>query len=458
MATTTTINPTSDSFLQENQADTAKGTQTVLRVGQFGSTYRRHGVFQFDVSAFTSPTDIVEANFTLTESTTFGSSTRTMKLTRLNQAYTEDEVTWNSAATGTVWTGGAGAEDNGEYTQPTYSITVGNSIGNQTVDIKELVIDAINKRSGVLRMVLAFALDDTDTSTVGSSVFWSRTGTTPPTLAITVAERKVWVSTSSRSLDNSANWDPSGIPTEDDIAIFNTGNIDGTSGALSCWRCYIGKNYKGTLGSSDTLIELPLSSEVHFSSASSGQFLDINPRAATSAHVYITDTTSSAGEFILDGKYEPTIRRTRHEIELRTEDVTTVEAHSRSASFSCDDDVTTARISGAFARLLDGAATVTITNGGRAVISRVDSDSNVNMAGNSMVRFYADEVDTIKIYSGTARFKGNEGAPIQVTGLWIYRGGLADTRTGNGTFTMSSAALMYGGRLLLDPTQNSAIA
>jgi hypothetical protein len=108
MATTTTINPDGDAYLQQDQADTAKGGETLLRVGQFGSGNRRHGVFEFDVSAYTHPSDIVEANFTLTQGNSFGSSVRTMKLTRLNQAFTEAETTWNSASTGTVWSWGRG--------------------------------------------------------------------------------------------------------------------------------------------------------------------------------------------------------------------------------------------------------------------------------------------------------------------------------------------------------------
>jgi hypothetical protein len=136
MATTTTINPTKDAYLRQDEADTAYGGGWDIRVGQFSGTYRRHGVFEFDVSSYTAPSDIVEANFTLTQQNYFGSTVRTMKLTRLNQDFTEAETTWNSAATGTVWTGGSGAQGNGEYTEPVYSILVGDDSGNQTVDIK----------------------------------------------------------------------------------------------------------------------------------------------------------------------------------------------------------------------------------------------------------------------------------------------------------------------------------
>ena len=154
MATTTTIYATDDTNLRENAPTTNYGGNTLIRVGQYGSSQRRHAVFKFDVSGFTEPSDIIKADFTVTTSSTSGSSTRTMKYARLNQEFVESEATWNISATGISWSGGAGAEGNGEFTQPTYDITVGDVTGAQTVDIKDLVIDAINRRDDVLWLVM----------------------------------------------------------------------------------------------------------------------------------------------------------------------------------------------------------------------------------------------------------------------------------------------------------------
>ena len=457
MATTTTINPTKDAYLRQDFADTAYGGGWDIRVGQFSGTYRRHGVFEFDVSSYTAPSDIVEANFTLTQQNSYGSTVRTMKLTRLNQDFTEAETTWNSAATGTVWTGGSGAQGNGEYTQPVYDILVGDDSGNQTVDIKELVIDAINKRAGVLRMVLAFDPADTSTAAAGNAVFYSRTGGSPPTLAIKVAERKVWVGGFDNSFNTARNWSPSGEPTDDDYALFNAGNDSITLGDLNCYKMFIGKNFTGQIGTSGLLSTIE-AREIHCYSNTAELYLGINAAIATICELYVADTSPTAGQFVASGKYEATIRRTRHRIDLRTADTTRVDAHSSSASFSCDDDVTTVRLSGANAVLDDGGTAITVTNGGRVELSNINlGDALINIASNASARIYADELDEITIYSGIAKFKGNVGAPIQVGAMFIY-GGMVDARTDSGTFTMASAVRVYGGRLLVDPATNIAIA
>jgi hypothetical protein len=461
MATTTTINPSGDAYLRQDQADTAYGTNWSLRVGQFSGTNRRHAVFEFDVSAFTAPSDIVEANFTLTQNTSYDTNVRTMKLTRLNQTFTSAETTWNSASTGTVWTGGAGAQGNGEYTEPVYSVLVGNNSGNQTVDIKELVIDAINKRAGVLRMVLAFDPADTDTSSLGSVAFYSsNSGTTPPTLAIKVAERKVWTNKEEDdNLSTGSNWLPSGIPTSDDYALFNSGNDTITLGSLSCNKLYIGKNFTGRMGSPLPLVSPPtITTELHCSSNSAELYLEINDSVSTICKLYVADTSPTAGQFQAGGKYEATIRRTRHRIDLRTGNTTRIDAHSSSASFSCDDDVDTVRLSGANAVLDDGGTAITVTNGGRVELSNTNlDDAVIKIASNASARIYADELEEITIYSGIAKFKGNTGAPIKVRVVYIY-GGMVDARTGSGTFATTSATRVYGGRFLLDPATNAAIA
>ena len=106
----------------------------------------------------------------------------------------------------------------------------------------------------------------------------------------------------------------------------------------------------------------------------------------------------------------------------------------------------------------DGGTAITVTNGGRVELSNVNlDDAVIKIASNASARIYADELDEITIYSGIAKFKGNVGAPIQVGAMFIY-GGMVDARTDSGTFATTSATRVYGGRLLLDPATNAAIA
>ena len=460
MATTTTIYATDDTNLRENAPTTNYGGNTLIRVGQYGSSQRRHAVFKFDVSGFTEPSDIIKADFTVTTSSTSGSSTRTMKYARLNQEFVESEATWNISATGISWSGGAGAEGNGEFTQPTYDITVGDVTGAQTVDIKDLVIDAINRRDDVLWLVMCFAPSDSGTGT-GSSVIHSSEAVTAserPKIAVTVAERITW--TGERldgDLDEAANWDV-GVPTADDYALFNSGSEDVITGKLTCNKAYIGKNYRGSIGVVTELILFD-TNELHCNSPYSGVHVWLNYSPATVAEVWISDTSRTLGSYQLNGKYTVNVKRTRHDISLLTTTVTLVDAHTRRATFTCSDEVATVRMSGASATLDDGAGSLTLTNGGYATVSMVDnSGTEITVASNASVRCHAEEVDETIMYSGAIRFMGNEGAPIALVGLTVYPDGLADTRTGAATFTMGSAAVMYGGRLLLDGSMAVAIA
>jgi len=227
---------------------------------------------------------------------------------------------------------------------------------------------------------------------------------------------------------------------------------------LTCNTCYIGKNYKGSIGTTSAMVDFDVN-YIHFNSAYAGCHVNLNDSILTVAEVWISDTSRTVGSWRLTGKYNATLKRTRHNISLLTATTSRVDAHSSRASFTCSDDVTTVRISGAFATLEDGAGTLTITNRGSAEVSRVDyDDTNIIIASNASVRCLAEELGTITMYSGISRFMGNEGAPIVVARLEVYTSAVADTRTGAATFTLSSGALLYGGRILFDGSMDTAIA
>ena len=455
MSTTTIVYAASDSYLRSDQPTTNNGTSTLLRMGYYSGGNLRHGVMQFDVSAFTDPNAIVAANLTLIQQNSFGSSVREMKVARLDQSFVEDECTWNIAETGTDWTGGAGADGNAADTQPTYTIDVGDSSGNQTIDIKDLVIDAINRRAGTLRLV--FYIDDSGTA-IGNAVFYSRSaGSNNPTLGVIVADRIAWTGSADDDLDTDGNWEGGTAPTADDIALFNTGSVDAQRGSLQCRRIYVGRNYTGNIGLSTSEITFE-AEEVRFNSYTSEIYLVINEAISTIAQVYISDTGRTEGTFTLDGKYDATITRTRHDISLDSADSTRIDAHSSTARFTLSDDVTVVRISKAYATLNDGAGSVTVSNRGFATVKNSatnDTDITIN---NASVICLADQVDQIIMHSGVLRFRNNVGAPIIVAGLTLYASAIADTRTGAATYPMSHAATIYGGQLLMDGSQSVSIA
>ena len=111
MATTTTIYPSGDTFLREDIPATNYGTSTLLRVGQYSGTNRRHALLNFKTSSVSVPASrVVSSVLTLTEQNTFGSTTRTMKLCRNTQSATNiSTATWATYDGSTAWSDGGEA-------------------------------------------------------------------------------------------------------------------------------------------------------------------------------------------------------------------------------------------------------------------------------------------------------------------------------------------------------------
>lgn len=459
MATTTTINPDSDSDIRESNPTTNYGSSTLMRIGYYSGSLKRHAVFKFDVSSFTSPSDIVSCNFTLKEQNTFGTTTRVMKISRLNQDYVESEVTWNEAQSGTNWTGGAGAAGNAETTQPTYSINVGNSVGDQTVDILELVIDAINKRSGELWLVVYIDPDDTGTG-IGNSVFYSSehvTASNRPKIDVVVADRIIWDGKSSSNVSTAGNWIGGVAPTANDYALFtNTPSNSPTTGSLECSRVYVGKNYRGDIGTSG----IPLSIECdEFHNAT--RYADVNVNLSESAsdrcELRVKDT--STGTLKFDGKLSAIVNRTRADVTLVCDDVNLIEAIGRGVTFNTTGELPTTVISGGTATLAEGGGTLTAVNGASVVSKRVTEDGTNYYVSGSKVRILASEYDGVYIYSGLVLLRNNTGSPIEHGGvLYIYPNGVFDARTNSATWNPSNVVNMFGGQLATDATVTAAPA
>lgn len=166
----TTFYADKDNWLfQGNYAPSQFGASVYLKIGISGDLTKRTGIFEFDVSAITKPSDVVSAIFSLTESASAGSVQTIMTLARLSQDFTESTSNWNTYDGSNAWAS-AGAEGDAELTEQTYTFNV--KAGDISVDIKELVKDAVDNRSGILRFIIFY---NGTPSTSGYSTFNSRT-------------------------------------------------------------------------------------------------------------------------------------------------------------------------------------------------------------------------------------------------------------------------------------------
>ena len=451
MSTTTTIYADTDANLRQNNADTNYSGSGVMRTGQY-SGQRRHFVLSFDVSAYTSPSDIVSATLKLFYQSSAGGNLREMKLVRLNQTYVESEVTWNSASSGVSWSGGAGAEGNGEFTQPAYTIEVGTGSSNPEIDIVELVIDAINRRSGTLWLVMCFDPSDASTAVGNSLIYPSETASASnrPQIDMVVADRMVWQGDhipDQGDLDVAANWSPGTVPTSTDIAIFSTSDENVTAGTLDCWKIYIAPSYAGTITRTPSFD----TTELNITSPKSNLSPDID-LASGRCEVTVAD----AKTLTLDGDCNVKIWRTRSEITLASADFGTIDAHSTRATFYADANGPDIKVTGALYRLADGCGTLTAAGSSSGRISATDNTRMDVVLYGGYIHLLSEAIDDLTMYSGRIKYSGNTGAPI-FTGDVIVYGGVLDTRVGSPTFEADTLKI-YDGRLLLDPGQSISIA
>jgi hypothetical protein len=463
MASTSTYSPSIDTFLQESSPTTNYGTGVNLKMGEVGSGgNRRQGVIEFDLSSVTNTTDIVQADFNLVALSSGGSATHSMTIARLPQSFTEGGATWNTYDGSNSWPGGGGAGGDAATDEPTYSLSVGTTT-SQSVDIRDLVIDAVTRRSGVLRLVIYMA----STGTAGNTNFGSEDTSKPderPTLDIITATRKLWISaatpgsTPDGDLDNLANWSPLGVPGTDDVVLFNTGTVIATTGSLDCRKIYVGRNYSGSIGRLRDEVSVKCE-ELRLGSPQADVHLNVNESGigATWADLKVTNSASGAQSMTLLGRYHAIITRTRSVIELTTDTVTRIDCSNRS-SFTASEDVSVVRLRGSVVTLNNGAGTLTATNGSTVTVERDDYDETTMTISDSRVRCKASTIDVATIYSGSITFRNNEGAPIVCDGLVVYPQGLANTQTDSATFTSTAALTMYGGRVKFDPSQDISVS
>lgn len=443
MATTTTLSIDADNWLYEAGATSAYGGGALVQIGIGGAIEKRHGIFQVDVSSFTNPADIVSAVFTLTATASAGTTQNNMVLQRLTQSFTEIGSNWNTYDGTNGWTT-AGAYDDIVAGETTYAVQVGTT-ADIVVDIKELVIDAINRRSGSLQFIIYF---NGTPSSSGYTKFASRTnGTTEnrPSLAITVASRYSWTGTVDGDLDSYRNWNPTTVPTANDIAIIAGGNeID--RGSLTCKRAYVSEGYTHDLlkpsGSSVTFTvdELRINKK-------RGQF-HIN--CATNPTVYIANNSATTSGSKLIGTYKPIVMNTRSEVYLAGTGGDTVICASESnvkakGATACD-----AVVNGGRYVAEGGCNDMTIASGAK-LRSEGGNFSDVFIASGSHFNHKAGTLTgDIVIYDGKMDFKNNESAAIETEDVTVWRNGIFDARTSTGSHDPQSEVYCRGGNFIVD--------
>jgi hypothetical protein len=216
-----------------------------------GTWYKFNAVMSFDVSGITDPSSITKAILTLGFDSTSGSTTQTATLARLNEDFVEAEADFDEAEDGISWTGGSGAFGNAETTQPTYTFSVGSGVSaNVTIDIKDLVIDAIiNDR----RLLLVAAISGTPTGAASGNTDFDTTEnlSNQTALVITQAARIAWSGATDGQMLTDSNWVGGTRPAADDFAMFIEDGQTSTPviGSMVCSRIYFGKLFSQDVGS-----------------------------------------------------------------------------------------------------------------------------------------------------------------------------------------------------------------
>ena len=440
MATTTTINPTKDNWLAEGNPTSKYGNGALVQIGVSGGIKYMNGIFEFDVSGYTSPSDVVSATFTLTASASVGSA-NTMTLARLSQDFGESTSNYNTYDGSNTWvTGGTG---DAEKTETTYTFGVGTTT-DISVDIKELVVDAVTRRAGILRFICF--LDGTP-ATSGYTKFYSRTtgAGTPPALAVTVADRITWAGDVDSDVDNYRNWAGYVIPTADDYALF-TNTVDATTGTLTCHTLQIGRTYTGTISTATEC------QRVHMFAPRATLNGRFNTSLSSQADCHVGDCKALG----TSGKHDLTLSRSRDLSALTTDLVNRIDVHSSRVSFSASDSVATVRLSDCRFVLSDGVGTLTANGRANGTLEATTSTTSDIVLSGGHVRIMAEEIDDVTAYSGRLTYRNNVGAPIATGDLVLYSG-IIDTRTDSATYDAATITI-YGGRLLLDGSQEVTLS
>jgi hypothetical protein len=483
LSSTTTIYATEDTWLNEGRKTNNYGSTTTVTIGaayKSGEFNKNNAVFEFDVSGITDLSTITKAILTLTFSTSGSSSTtQTVTLARLNIPFTELQADWNdSSDVAGAWSGGAGGFGNAELTQPTYTFSVGSGVSaDVTIDIKDLVIDAIIKRSGTLLLIAAVAGTPTG-SAAGWTKFTSSENTgTKSSLVVTQAERIVWSGVTDGNMITGTNWVGDSAPDANDYAMFiENGTNNPSSGALACDRIYFGKLFSQDAGVegatlalaatsifADTQAQLwlyAIATEVRIRNTK--DTIDGCKIHGTITNLYITDCSSTirvddaatiSNIYIMSGnRFNPTTN-------------TSTGIVSQVILETGFDDVTVL-CEGRF-NVTDNAEcdNISLYGGGKYVLnntSEIDGTGNLTIASDSVCYFNAKEIQTsLTMYGGTFTVEDNTNSQLDLPTTITNFGGFMDFDNGldsvNATAFTGTTATVYNSTVSFGKTITASL-
>lgn len=469
MSVTTTYSPDKDTYIDERSLTTNYGTSNSMKVGRstvLGDTKSLNAVLEFDISALTDPTAIFSATLNLVRTRNAGANTNTVALKRLAIGFVEASTggcTWQYADTTDTDTAWAGGTDYAKGEPKPITFNVGATGATVALDIRDFVLDALFRRAGILRLVI----DGYSVGTDGSTTYGSSrhiTSASRPTLDVVTADRLVWKIGGGTlgSLLEASNWDNTSggsdhVPTISDYAYFTgSNNTDASSGTLTAANVYVGRKYRGNIGTSSSPITVT-AHNILYSSPYSEVNLDVNEGKGFDGTVRIGNTNITPDTVKFQGETTYRLIATQSPVVIAGSDVSGIECHSARASFTASGTVTSVNITEGGGRLQNGATSIYAVDAS-LLIENTDYDATAITQMGGFTRLLADTTGNIIIYAGTLSVRGNEGAPITLTNLTLYPSGLADLRTKSNTIETTNPIQMYGGRILLDGNVDATIA
>jgi hypothetical protein len=387
-----------------------------------------------------------------------------MKIARLNQDFVEAEVTWNVASTLVSWTGGAGGEGNGAFTEPTYSISVGNLQGDQEVDIKELVIDAINRRDDELWLIICFDPTDTAILPTGNSAFYpseDATESNRPKIAVTVADRIAWVGGVDGNAGNTLNWSSGTGTTTSDYVYFNTGSADVTSGNITCHSLFIGEDYTGAIratGGSEIQILSSASDTGHVAviNKKKGLFL-LADRTRIPRRVYFQNTPPEECSFQNGDSYHVFVDKTGGNLLVKKNSNLIMSSSRNSKKVTTSGTKTDIIANGKRLTLEDGCNDIVLANDAKVICKdTVDGDLTIT---SGVFNQQGGAVDgDIIMYDGEFNFTNNENAVSDTTDVYVWKNAMFMAKSDSTDWSPQGDMIIRGGNFEVDAGSSVAIS
>ena len=485
MSTTTTIYTSKDTWLDGENVSNNYGTTTSLKIGQqtvgmAGAGERANAILAFDVSGLNAST-LTQVNLKLTNSGfATGNTVRVANVYRLTQDFTEAEATWQISATGTDWSGGTtvGGANNTATTESTVSFSVGFRISeNVSVDITDMVKDAINSRSGTLLIWIGIPLSDTST-TRGQCTYRSlnhATASYRPQLEVITADRIVWDgSAGDGNAQTASNYVGDVAPDSYDHVIFNDGVVDVTSGTIICNSLFISKGYKGNIEQTDgsaivvssiATVGYPTTNKVVIDQ-SEGKF-DLQFSTTNIWKCFIANCPSDGGRLKTSytGKQDTTVIKTTGALELDGDfNLKSTGDKTGTKNITTSGTVTSIKALNTKLTVSNGCNDFVLCGGSRmnATSGNIALSGISYIADNSFVKFLGEETGgDINIFNGTLSFKDNENASITTEDILLWKNGYFDPRTNVGSWDNTATPSIDcrgGGKFVVDTGRTLTIS